>query len=232
MPDHFPIKVSRIKYGVPGIGLARMAGMTDKPNVTEPAKPQRRWFQFRMRTLLVGMAVAGCGLGWLGVKVRDARRQQADVAAILKLGGSAEYDYDNDAEGNRVPNAMPPGPAWLRAVLGDDFFRDVTGVELADTPATDADLEHVRKLAKLKWLSLDGTQMTDAGLECLAGLTRLEQLSLVRTRITDAGLEHLQRLTQLQELHLYGTHISSGSAGLKALKQALPDCQILCDRNP
>ena len=149
-----------------------------------PASAKRRWFQFRPRTLLIGVALAGCGLGWLGVKLRAARRQAADVAAILKLGGSVEYDYDNDAQGNRVPNPLPPGPAWLRSVLGDDFFRDVTGIELVDTLAADADLQHVRKLAKLKWLSLDGTPITNAGLECLSGLTRLEQLSLVRTRIT------------------------------------------------
>ena len=31
--------------------------MPDKPNTAEPGKPRRRWFQFRLRTLLIGVAV-------------------------------------------------------------------------------------------------------------------------------------------------------------------------------
>ena len=149
-------------------------------------------------------------LGWLGVKVREARRQEADVAALLKLGGSAENDYDEDGQGNRV---QKPGPPWLRAVLGDDFFRDIIGTELNETPATDADLEHLRGFAKIKWLHLDGTRITDAGLDCVSGLTQLEILSLVRTQITDAGLEHLTRLTELGELHLYGAQSDARRRG-------------------
>jgi hypothetical protein len=190
-----------------------------------PAKPRRRRFRFGLRTLLIFVALAGCALGWLGVKVREARRQEADVAAILKLGGSVEYDCDEDGQGNRVQNPVPPGPAWLQAVLGDDFFRDIIGTELTDTPATDADLEHVRGFARIKWLHLDGTRITDAGLDCVSGLTQLEILSLVRTQITDAGLENLTRLTELGELHLYGAPVTP--AGAAKLKKSLPDCQIL-----
>ena len=195
------------------------------PNPAAPAKPRRRWLRFGLRTLLIFITVAGCALGWLGVKVREARRQQADVAAILKLGGRVEYDYDEDGQGNRVQNPVPPGPPWLRAVLGDDFFRDITGTELTDTPATDADLEHVRGFAKIKWLHLDGTRITNAGLDCVSGLTRLETLTLVRTQITDAGLVHLTRLTELGELHLYGAPVTP--AGAAKLQKSLPDCQIL-----
>ena len=32
--------------------------MPDDPNTAEPGKPRRRWFQFRLRTLLVIIAVA------------------------------------------------------------------------------------------------------------------------------------------------------------------------------
>ncbi len=176
------------------------------PDKIEP-KCKRRWFQFSLRSLLIFVTLVGCGLGWLGFKVRAASRQQANVAAIVKLGGSVEYDYDNDAQGNRVPNPTPPGPKWLRGLLGDDFFRDVTGCDLTDKPVTDAELKHVANFAKLKWLFLDGTQVTDAGLEQLEGLTELTELSLVRTQITEAGLEHLKGLTQLEELHLYGTQV-------------------------
>jgi hypothetical protein len=39
--------------------------MDQKPNTAEPGKPRRRWFQFRLRTLLIGVAVAAmlCPVG-------------------------------------------------------------------------------------------------------------------------------------------------------------------------
>jgi hypothetical protein len=39
--------------------------MTDKPNTVEPGMPRRRWFPFRLRTLLIGMAIVAmlCPLG-------------------------------------------------------------------------------------------------------------------------------------------------------------------------
>ena len=39
--------------------------MSTNPNITEPQKPRRRWFQFRLRTLLIVMMVAAmfCPLG-------------------------------------------------------------------------------------------------------------------------------------------------------------------------
>jgi cytochrome c556 len=33
--------------------------MPDTPNTAEPGKPRRRRFQFRLRTLLIGMALVG-----------------------------------------------------------------------------------------------------------------------------------------------------------------------------
>lgn len=198
--------------------------MNEAPN-TAATKPRRRWYQYRLRTLLVAVTLVGCGMGWLGFKIRIAARQEADVAALVKLGGSVEYDYDTDGHGNRVYNAVPPGPKWLRALLGDDLFRNVTGFDLTDTPATDIELKHLRHLTALEWLHLDGTQITDAGLEQLEELTKLKELTLVRTQVTDAGMDHLKGLVELGELHLYGGQVTS--AGAKKLQQALPDCQIL-----
>ncbi len=45
------------------------------------------------------------------------------------------------------------------------------------------------------------------------------------TEITDAGLEHLRGLTELNVLWLINTDITD--AGVAALKQSLPKCQIL-----
>lgn len=41
--------------------------MSDTPDTAEPPTPHRRWFQFRLRTLLVGVALAAVLLAaWKG----------------------------------------------------------------------------------------------------------------------------------------------------------------------
>ncbi len=93
--------------------------MDDRP------KSRRRWHQFTLRTLLIVVTLAGCGLGWLGVKVREARVQAAAVAAILKQGGFVFYDYQFDAHDVSIEDAAPPVPNWLRSAMGGDFFCSV-----------------------------------------------------------------------------------------------------------
>jgi hypothetical protein len=170
------------------------------PNAAEP-KSCRRWFSFSLRTLLIFVTLAGCGLGWLGFKIQEGRRQQAAVEAIEKLGCDVGYDYQFDSQGGSVFNPTLPGPAWLHSLLGDDFFRNVDSVckwgysslGRQDSPFRDADLEFVKGLKTLKVLVLLGTQVTDAGLANLNGLTRLEELDLSDTQVTDAGVAKLQQ---------------------------------------
>jgi hypothetical protein len=191
--------------------------MEEKPTTAEPVKGKRRWYQFSLRTLLIFTALASCGLGWLGFKIQQARRQQTAIAAIEKLGGRIQYDYDVDSQGNNVANAVLPGAAWLHALLGDDFFRTAYGVDLSDGSGmgwiSDDELVHLRTFTELRWLTLVHTQVTDAGLESLEGLTHLECLSLSITKTTDAGLLHLRRLTHLKRLELDVTHVTGSGFG-------------------
>ncbi len=102
-------------------------------------------------------------MAWLGWKVREARQQQTAVSAIQRLGGFVTYDYEFDSQGRDVPNAAPPGPAWLRSLLGDDFFRNAYGVILVDPTVKDADLEQLKPLAQLKYVLLLSPNVTKAG---------------------------------------------------------------------
>jgi len=221
------------------------------PNAAQP-KSRRSWYQYTLRTLLIVVTAAGCGLGWLGWKVREARQQQAAVAAILKLGGRVSYDYQFDAAGSFLSSGAPPGPEWLHALLGDDFFRSVYQIDflslLRDSTLTDANLERLKGLSQLKELFLSSTHVTDAGLEHLKGLTNLEVLALGSTRVTDAGLQYLTQLTKLEALDLNCTQVSDAGlerlkgltrlkelslqatkvtpAGVAELQKALPNCHI------
>ncbi|MHC4181003.1 MAG: hypothetical protein ACYSWU_26185, partial [Planctomycetota bacterium] len=156
--------------------------MTNSDSSRAAPKPKRRWFQFSLSTLfLVTTAVAI----WVGVWTDRARKQQRAVEAILKRGGFVAYSYQQKA-GRGKPT--PPGPAWLRNLLGIDYLDDVTYGYLFGDSLTDADLEHLKGLPGLEKLILDSANITDAGLAHLEGLPGLEHLILHSENITDAGL--------------------------------------------
>ncbi|HEV3417229.1 MAG TPA: hypothetical protein VG056_10460, partial [Pirellulales bacterium] len=63
--------------------------------------PQRRlrWFQYRLRSWLVLMLLAGVGMNWLVAVKNRAERQRAAVEALLKAGAKVEFDYQRDRTG-------------------------------------------------------------------------------------------------------------------------------------
>src|SRR5438132_11970797 len=90
------------------------------PETADAPKPNRRWLQFSLRSLLIFTLICAVASAWL-VRKRDQKRKERDaVAALIKLGGTVWYDYQ---AGN--PKATPPGPGWLRAILGENFFGEV-----------------------------------------------------------------------------------------------------------
>jgi Leucine-rich repeat (LRR) protein len=185
--------------------------------MNEPRKPRLRWFQYSLRTLLLAVLLASIGMSWVAVRMQRARREREAVAAIVKLGGRVWYDYQlQQQDWDPSPGTDPPGPVWLRNLLGENVFASVVGVDLYGSPIRDADLGHLKGLTQLKFLGLNRTNVSDAGIERLRGLTQLKALSLWGTQVTDAGLVHLKGLTQLQLLDLGMTRVTD--AGLEHLK--------------
>ncbi len=195
-----------------------------------------RWrLQFSIRSMLVLTVAVAVPCSWLAVEMKKAREQHDAVEEIGDSAGWVGYDFEEDS----APTlAEPRGPAWLRNLLGGDFFNNVVDAGL-DGPDTDAQMKHLKGLPQLHKLDLGGPQITDAGLKHLAGLTHLQVLGLdhdtqisdagwqclgglnqlqelrVGPRLTDAGLKHLAGLTQLQVLVLDDTQISD--VGLQRL---------------
>ncbi|MGO8751436.1 MAG: hypothetical protein ACLQNE_36275 [Thermoguttaceae bacterium] len=180
-----------------------------------------RWrFQYSIRTLLLVMLLASIGMSWVAVKMQGSRKQRGAVEAIQKLRGGAWYDYEFVRWGVPLRTVPPPGPAWLRKLLGDDVFTDVVAVTLTGTEVADDRLEALDHLTQLKWASLCYTNITDMGLKHLRGCNQLQGLILSHTRITDEGLEHLGGLTELRDVGLNGTQVTD--EGIRRLQQALP----------
>jgi hypothetical protein len=194
----------------PARGIGYNRGMTTTP------KHRLRWYQFTIRSLLVLMVLVAVAGSWFAWKKQQVERERAAVDRVKEMRGWAIYDWEWESGGKL--DAHPPGPAWLRAWLGDDFFAHVISVSVSGTTVTDAGLEHLKVLKQLETLGLENTQVTDAGLEHLGGLTQLNSLVLSGTKVTDAGLEHLKGLTQLNVLSLANTQVSDTGLGhLKGL---------------
>ena len=166
--------------------------MTDLPS---RLKPKRRWLQFSLRSFFLLVTAFALWFGWA---MQQAREQRQAVAEIERFGGAGAvfYSYQFDGDNQRIIEAAPPGPAWLRDIVGIDFMADIVGVELRMTSVTD--LAPLAELPKLQWLSLEDTSVTD--LTPLAGLDNLRELWVEYTPVSD--LTPLAGLPNLQELHL------------------------------
>jgi len=149
-------------------------------------KSKRRWFQYSLRTLLVLVLVVSLPCSWLAVKIRQKEKERQAVEEIENLGGIVFYDY-------QYQGTEAPGPAWMRKLLGDDFFSDVVSVDLVDCKVTDDGFQHLEGSTNLWSLHLSGTQLTDEGLQHLTGLTNLQYLLLADTQTTPEGIKKLQQ---------------------------------------
>ncbi|MGD0900670.1 MAG: hypothetical protein ABR915_22790 [Thermoguttaceae bacterium] len=174
-------------------------------------RPRLR-FQYSIRSLLVLTVAVAVPCSWLSREMKRAREQKEAVAAIEKAGGYVSHDYEVGALGASIVGAEPPGPPWLRNLLGEEFLASV------DYASPGTELESIKRLPQLRELYLAGARITDDGLAALGALTQLQVLILTGTGVSDAGLEHIRGLRQLQVLWLGRTGVTdSGLAHLTGM---------------
>jgi Leucine-rich repeat (LRR) protein len=123
-----------------------------------------------------------------------AHNEWSVATEVRKLGGSVEWEF-----------------FFVRSVYSLDDLDDNKLASLA---------KHLRKLTRLKSLSVAGSQVTDAGLEAIEELTTIQWLYLGQTRVSDIGMDHLARLVNLEYLDLTDTAVTD--QGMKKLKLTLP----------
>lgn len=174
-----------------------------------PRPNTRRWFQFRLRTLLAVVTLIAALLGWrLYVWRAEQEQQRQAMAEIQARGGQTSVAFDS----------------WAEAVaLGG---RKADNLVIFDkTQLTDDDLKALDNATLIRSLAIVGSQITDDGLAHLENLKQLEYLDLKKNkRLTDAGLVHLEGLKDLDQLILIGTQVTP--AGVKKLQQKLPNTKI------
>ena len=62
------------------------ADMPDTPTIAEPGKPCRRWLQFRLRTLLVGVVLIGSAFGYVAREAAIVKEQSTFRERIERMG--------------------------------------------------------------------------------------------------------------------------------------------------
>jgi len=105
-------------------------------------KPKRRWFQFRLRTLLIVIALLATALGWLGWQLRFIRSRRMAMDETRKWA----------VETNQMRRALPYWTEvrdpeeipWYRRALGDATVARVLIINGGG--ATDDDARRLREL--------------------------------------------------------------------------------------
>ena len=149
------------------------------PQPPKNPKGKRRWLRYSLRTFVVVLTVFGV---WLGLLVHRVNMQKEAVQWVKDHGGGIAYDFEwDEVKKSLIDDAKPPGPDWLRKLIGIDYFADVVIVVCNNTKVVD--IGSLRELPQLQWLGLSSTQVSD--LSPLSRLTQLQWLSLSNTQVSD-----------------------------------------------
>jgi hypothetical protein len=170
---------------------------------------------------------------------------RADVEA---LGGRASVMSRNYGILGRFGRSERFHVQFLNSTIDDQAFglflekhgRRIWGLDLRNTPITDAGLRHLSRVGTLQQLVLGNqsqsrrfrsgriisprSPITDAGLVHLNGLGHLASLTLEGLPITDAGLASLKDVPGLLSLHLEATEVNGPGLGLL---KSLPGLEAL-----
>jgi Leucine-rich repeat (LRR) protein len=219
--------------------------MSDSHRNTETLPQHRRFLQFRLRTLLVVVAVVALILGAHVHRMQTAQRQHHIVTELNSLGAITQYEYVQDENWNSSEKWYPD---WLERWVGQDYLygidafvivshenpdevieraADLPDLRLVKLPActiSDDSLRPLEKLHRLEWLELFATPVTDDCMESIVKLKTLKTLDLRGTKVTDQSITAISSLPHLTRLNIGNTAITP--AGIDQLREALPDCTI------
>ena len=187
----------------------------------------RNRLRFSVRTMMVLVLVLG---GWLGWIVHRAHVQRDAVAAIQKSGGRVYYEWERKNRSpvpNGKP--WWPSWLVDRVgadYFGDVVFAELRD---KGSDAEMIHVGRLHRLEEL-YLHVSSashdpvSRLTDAGMEHVAGLNRLRTMLLSSNRVGNPGLAHLKRLTGLEDLTILMTQATPD--GVAGLTKSLPKLRL------
>jgi Leucine-rich repeat (LRR) protein len=161
--------------------------------------------------------------------VNDAER--AAAVQVLKAGGKIGIrvgeKYIDVSDAAKFPaepfvvthvevDGLKDGDAWLALVKKN--FQDIEVISFVQTGATNAGMEHLRGLTKLRDVNCEANAIDDRGFAALADLKNLTAVWAHLTQLGDDGARVLAGLPELRYIRASFTRIDDD--GLLALKKA------------
>ena len=191
-------------------------------SATNPGGKQS-YLRFSLPARLVAMSIVALCLGFRAASVI---KQKSATNAVRKAGGFVTYDFQTTNERFNW-NATPRGPAWLRQLIGGDWFDTVTDVELDVDRISASDEEITNIIMSLPHLEKLSVRCPPAGnhtVLAISRLAKLQVLALTGDKVTDEDLQYLTSMKTLDTVWLTDTRVSVD--GVRRLQQALPECDI------
>jgi hypothetical protein len=137
-------------------------------------KPRR--FQFTLRHLLVGTALAGLLLALVARQAIDYHRSTSAADAIAELGGSVSWN-----------------PEFAENVIKHQTISRITDVHFTN-PRLNADQwQSLAVIPHRFGLQIDGQTFTDDAMSQLVDIPRLAYVTLNNSRVTESGVIAFQR---------------------------------------
>ena len=181
--------------------------------------PRRRRFAISLRALMLLVLAVGGLIGW---RANRAQTQRKAVEVIRAAKGAVTYDFQvfpRNTPRATISAAKPPGPAWLRRPIGDEYFQEVASVTL-DGPVTAETMAAIGSLDRLESIYFKNAPTIGGGLATLRGLSRLKRVNITSPAVTDADLAILGRSRNLELVWLTGADITdSGLSHLVGLSK-------------
>ena len=209
-------------------------------SIERPPPRKRERFRFTLSAMMIVVLIVGGGFGWLASR---ARVQRDAVALITQHRGVVAYDWQ--IKPGPQPR-QPPGPQWLRDLIGPDALDTVVLAGFAtDAKLDDRTMAAIGQLSRLESLDLPGSglaevtpdgfahlralrlqQLSASGrgdttgfLAVIDGQAQLKRLLLEGAQPTDADMARIGKLVTLESLTINGRQLSDeGFAHLSTLK--------------
>ena len=187
------------------VSIAVVADARSRPS-------RRRWRQFSLKSLLFLTFIVAVACAWLAARREEKRREWATVESLRKNGVYIAYDWQEEKL------KEPYGPAWLRRLLGDNFFSTALKAGVRGPQQADSALEQLARITSIRSLMVsDAPQLTAGGFAHLAALKQLEDLSFHGRTIDDACLRYLVALPSVRSLLIQDSSVTD--AGLQPIER-------------
>lgn len=181
----------------------------------------------RLRGFTIGVAIAfvislalACvfGVAYYCRKLQQRRL----VAEITRVDGEVHYNYEYDQDGRCLTGRHPAAPAWLRRIVGDDFFGDP--VEVVVFPQMSQDLLPViGQLKTLRRVNVCDVDISPEPFKAVSQLSSLEELEFQGSAVPHRGLKDLGAISQMPTLMLLR---------LESMYVSDTDCELIVKKFP